>query len=69
MSGTSSGFFPACVLSYQQAVVLPRGQVGVANVASDLQDADDALHVAGEAEAVVGDDQELHDWRDMKHMS
>lgn len=64
--GTSLGFFLAFVWSYQEAVELPRGQMGVANVAGDLQDSDDALHVAGEAEAVVGDDQELHDWRDIE---
>lgn len=52
--------------SYQEAVVLPRGQMGVANVAGDLQDSDDALHVAGEAEAVVGDDQKLHDWKEIE---
>lgn len=52
--------------TYQQDVVMPRSQVGVANVAGDLQDSDDALHVAGEAKAVVGNNQNLHDWREIE---
>lgn len=48
--------------THQQAEVLSRGEVGVADVTGGLQDSDDALHVAGEAEAVVGNDQQLHDY-------
>lgn len=47
--------------TYQQAEVLTRSQVGVAKVAGSLEDPDDALHVTGEAEAVVGHDQQLYD--------
>lgn len=41
--------------------MLSWGEVGVADVTGGLQDSDDALHVAGEAEAVVGNDEQLHD--------
>lgn len=47
--------------THQQAEVLPWSQVGVAKVAGSLEDSDDALHVTGEAEAVVGHDQQLYD--------
>lgn len=47
--------------THQQAEVLPRSQVGVAKVAGSLENSDDALHVTGEAEAVVSHDQQLHD--------
>lgn len=50
------------VATHQQAEVLSWGEVGVADVTGGLEDSDDALHVAGEAEAVVGNDQQLHDY-------
>lgn len=42
--------------------MLSWGQVGVAEVPGRLQNPDDPLHVAGETEAAVGHDQQLHDW-------
>lgn len=47
--------------SYQQAVVLSRCEVGVAQVTGRLQHPDYTLHVTGEAEAVMGHNQQLYD--------
>ncbi len=49
--------------AYQQVVVLSRGQVGVAQVTGGLQHSDYALHVTGETEAVVSDNQQLDNYR------
>lgn len=45
---------------YQQAVVFAVGQVCVAEVAGSLQHPHYALHVTGQTEAVMGQDQHLH---------
>ena len=49
--------------AYQQAVVLSGSQVGVAEVTGGLQHSDNPLHVTGETETVVSNDQQLHDCR------
>ena len=48
--------------------MLSGGEVGVAEVAGDLQHSDDPLHVTGEAEAVVSHDQQLHNCRERKNV-
>lgn len=51
------------VRAHQQAVVISWSQVGVAEVAGRLEHSHDALHVAGQTEAVVSNDQQLHNYR------
>lgn len=43
--------------------MLSWGEVGVAEVTGSLQHPDDSLHVTGETETVVGNDQQLNNCR------
>ena len=47
---------------YQQVEVLSGRQVGVAEVACGVEHPYNSLHVTAEAEAVVGQDKQLHRW-------
>lgn len=49
-------------VTYHQPVLLTGGQVVVGEQPGGLQDADDALHVACQREAVMSQDQQLCGW-------
>lgn len=49
-------------VTYHQPVLLIGGQVFVREQSGSLQDSDDALHVACQCEAVMGQDQQLRGW-------
>lgn len=49
-------------VTYHQPVLFIGGQVFVREQPGSLQDSDDALHVACQCEAVMGQDQQLCGW-------
>lgn len=56
MEGGDEGF------TYHQPILLVGGQVVVCEQPSSLQNSDDALHVACQREAVMGQNQQLCGW-------
>lgn len=56
MEGGGSG------VTYHQPILLTGGQVFVCKQPGSLQDSADALHVACQREAVMGQDQQLRGW-------
>ena len=57
-----SGWGQGSGVTYHQPILLTGGQVLVGEQPGGLQDADDALHVACQREAVMSQDQQLCGW-------